>query len=48
VFYSYMVVDIVDASIGGWGVKFQFVLATVCMKQAKIGSSACCVKINTQ
>jgi len=31
----------------GEGVKFQFVFATVCMKQAKIFSSTCCVKMNT-
>jgi len=48
VFHSYVVVDIVVASMWEEGVKFQFVLETVCMKRAKIGSSTCCVKMNTQ
>jgi len=47
-FHSYMVVDVVDASMKEEGVKFQFVLATVCMKKTKIGSSTCCVKMNTE
>lgn len=46
-FHSYMVIDIVDSSVWEEGVKFQFVLETVCMKQTKIGSSTCCVKMNT-
>jgi hypothetical protein len=43
-----MEVDIVEATVYGEGVKFQFVLATMCMKQAKIGSSTCFVKMNTE
>jgi hypothetical protein len=43
-----MVVDIVETSMWGGRVKFQFVLATVCMKQAKIGTSTCFLKMNTE
>jgi hypothetical protein len=48
VFNSYIEVDIVEASLCGEVVKFQFVLSTVFMKRAKIASSTCFVKMNIE